>query len=111
MQAWRSTSTMPSARLNDAPVGQTSTQGGSAQCWHITGTEALRPVLTSLISILRIHCAEVALGAVGRPFSAAQALTQSVQPSAHFVVSISRPQRTLRSRRRRPQALRPAPPR
>ena len=43
MQVWRSTSTMPSARLNDAPVGQTSTQGGSAQCWHITGTEeALR---------------------------------------------------------------------
>ena len=42
MQVWRSTSTIPSARLNDAPVGQTSTHGGSAQCWHITGRLTLR---------------------------------------------------------------------
>src|SRR3990167_1869813 len=94
MQPWRSTSTMPSARLNEAPVGHTSTQGGSAQCWHITGAEWLRPVLTSLISILRIHCAEVGLATVGRPCSWVQAVTQSVQPVAHLVVSISMPQRT-----------------
>jgi len=30
---------MPSARLKDAPVGHTSTHGGSAQCWHITGAD------------------------------------------------------------------------
>ena len=95
MQAWRSTSTMPSARLKEAPVGHTSTQGGSAQCWHITGTEAWRPVLISLISTLRIHCAEVGDGRGSSPFSVLQALTQSVQPLAHFVVSIRRPQRTM----------------
>jgi len=80
--------------LNEAPVGQTSTQGGSAQCWHITGTEAVRPVLISLISILRSHCGSVALLPLPRPFSVLQAVTQSVQPSAHLVVSINMPQRT-----------------
>ena len=94
MQEWRSTSTMPSARLNEAPVGQTSTQGGCAQCWHITGTDAVRPVLISLISILRSHCGSVALVPLPRPFSVLQAVTQSVQPSAHLVVSINMPQRT-----------------
>ncbi len=95
MQVWRSTSTMPSARLNEAPVGHTSTQGGSAQCWHITGTDDARPVLISLISTLRIHCDEVGDGLESNPFSVLQAVTQSVQPLAHFVVSISMPQRTL----------------
>ena len=71
----------------------------SAQCWHITGTELVRPVLISLISTLRIHCASVARGrapATGEPnpFSVLQALTQSLQPLAHLVVSINMPQRT-----------------
>src|SRR5450631_2708435 len=95
MQVCRSTSTMPSARLNDAPVGQTSTQGGSAQCWHMTGSDWVRPVLISLISILRIHCESVGPEPPDRPFSVLQAPTQSVQPDSHFVVSISKPQRTL----------------
>src|SRR6266540_1491754 len=55
MHVWRSTRTIPSARLNDAPVGQTSTHGGSAQCWHIIGNERVSP-LWWVISILRIHC-------------------------------------------------------
>src|SRR5487761_2171438 len=95
MQMWLSTSTMPSARLNEAPVGQTSTHGGSAQCWHITGSDCTRPVLISLISTLRIHCESVGNVPPDRPFSVLQASTQSVQPEAHFVVSISRPQRTF----------------
>ena len=94
MQMCLSTSTMPSARLNEAPVGHTSTQGGSAQCWHITGSDCVLPVRTSLISILRIHCAPVGPGFSGRPFSDLQAVTQSVQPLLHFVLSISMPQRT-----------------
>ena len=60
MQMCLSTSTMPSARLNEAPVGQTSTQGGSAQCWHITGTVFSAPVFGSRTCTLRIHCASVA---------------------------------------------------
>jgi hypothetical protein len=59
MQMCLSTSTMPSARLKEAPVGQTSTQGGSAQCWHIIGSDCVLPVRISLISILRIHCESV----------------------------------------------------
>src|SRR5487761_1908313 len=96
MQICRSTSTMPSARLNDAPVGQTSTQGGSAQCWHITGTECARPLRRSFKSILRIHCESVrGCPVLLIPFSVAQAVTQSSQPGSHLLVSISRPQRTL----------------
>ena len=34
--------TMPSARFLDAVVGQTSTHGGSSQCWQPTGTKARR---------------------------------------------------------------------
>src|SRR3989339_1140367 len=90
-----STSTMPSARLNEAPVGQTSTQGGSAQCWHIMGSDWVLPVRTSLISILRIHCESVGSLPPDRPFSVLQAVTQSVQPLAHLPLSISMPQRTL----------------
>src|SRR5512137_2546546 len=95
MQVWRSTSTMPSARLNEAPVGHTSTQGGSAQCWHIIGSDWVFPVRISLISILRIHCESVGRVPPDRPFSVLQALTQSVQPVAHLALSISMPQRTL----------------
>ena len=51
--------------------------------------------MISLISTLRIHCAEVGDGFGSRPFSVLQAVTQSVQPLAHLVVSISMPQRTL----------------
>src|SRR5574340_1492810 len=95
MQMWRSTRTMPSARLNDAPVGQTSTQGALAQCWHIIGSDRAVPLLGSLKSILRIHCASVSRVVCGRRFSRMHAVTQSVQPAAQRVVSISRPQRTL----------------
>src|SRR5512140_1504948 len=95
MQRWRSTSTIPSARLNEACVGHTSTQGGCSQCWHIIGSDTGRPLLTSLISILRIHCESVALVPPDRPFSLLQAVTQSLQPCLHCVVSISMPQRTL----------------
>src|SRR5512145_251216 len=95
MQMCLSTSTMPSARLKEAPVGQTSTQGGSAQCWHITGSECALPVLISLISILRIHCESVGPGLVGRPFSLWQPVTQALQPGVHLLVSTSMPQRTL----------------
>ena len=95
MQMWRSTSTMPSARLNEAPVGQTSTQGGSAQCWHITGSDSVRPVAFSFSSTLRIHCESSGPVPPERPFSLLQALTQASQPSAQRVVSTSMPQRTL----------------
>ena len=94
MQMCLSTSTMPSARLKDAPVGQTSTQGGSAQCWHIMGRDCALPLRRSLISILRIHCESVGAAPPDRPFSLLQALTQSVQPLAHLLLSISMPQRT-----------------
>src|SRR5664279_611155 len=95
MQRCRSTSTMPSARLNEAWVGHTSTQGGCSQCWHIIGSENSRPLLISLRSILCIHCESVALVPPDKPFSLLQAVTQSLQPFAHCVVSISMPQRTL----------------
>ena len=95
MQVWRSTSTMPSSRLNEAPVGQTSTQGGSAQCWHMTGAETTLPLFRSLRSTLRIHCESVVRVVPGSPFSRLQASTQSRQPLSHFVVSMSMPQRTL----------------
>ncbi len=77
MQVWRSTSTMPSARLNEAPVGQTSTQGGSAQCWHMTGAEIVLPLFRSFRSTLRIHCESVERVVPGSPFSRLQASTQS----------------------------------
>src|ERR1035437_6894898 len=97
MQICRSTSTMPSARLNEAPVGQTSTQGGYSQCWHITGTELVWPLRISFNSTLRIHCASVRGCPVSlMPFSVAQALTQSSQPGRHLLVSINRPQRQHR---------------
>src|SRR5512146_1658679 len=95
MQMWRSTSTIPSARLNEAPVGQTSTQGGSAQCWHITGSESVRPVDLSFSSTFRIHCESSGPVPPERPFSLLQADTHAVQPSTQRVVSTSMPQRTL----------------
>jgi hypothetical protein len=97
MQMWRSISTMPSARLNDAPVGQTSTQGGLSQCWHMTGSEVVWPFDGSVMSSLRIHCGSER----GRPWlvrlnSAVQAVTQASQSGVHLVLSIRMPQRTLR---------------
>ena len=94
MQVCRSTSTMPSARLNEAPVGQTSTQGGSAQCWHIIGSERTSP-RTSLRSILRIHWESVTALPPESPFSLSQAVTQALQPLAQRFMSTSRPQRTV----------------
>src|SRR3990170_7509272 len=95
MQMCRSTSTIPSARLNEALVGHTSTQGGCSQCWHIIGSDNSRPLLTSLISILRIHCESVGPVLPDSPFSLLQAFTQSLQPSLHCAVSISIPQRAF----------------
>jgi hypothetical protein len=94
MQMWRSTSTMPSARLNEAPVGQTSTQGGSAQCWHIIG--AVAPAGRRSFSS---PCGSTArrggfFGRAGRS-PCCRPATQASQPLAQRVVSISRPQRTF----------------
>src|SRR5665647_1134014 len=89
-----STSTMPSARLKEAPVGQTSTHGGSSQCWHIIGSASDRSVRMSLSSTLRIHCESVGLSPPDKPFSLLQACTHLSQ-SAQFSVLISMPQRTL----------------
>ena len=70
---------MPSARLKDAPVGQTSTQGGSAQCWHRTGTCFTTPLFGSCTLTLRIHWASVAgRPAPSSPFSVAQAVTPTL---------------------------------
>ena len=91
----RSTRTMPSARLNDAPVGQTSTHGGSAQCWHITGSDWLKPVAGSWISTFLIHWASVAgLPWPCSPFSSMQARTHSSHPLPQRLRSISIPHRT-----------------
>src|SRR5665647_1887402 len=95
MQMCLSTSTMPSARLKEAPVGHTSTQGGSAQCWHIIGRNCVLPVRTSLISSLRIHWESVGRVPPESPFSVLQAVTQSVQSLLHLPLSINMPQRTL----------------
>ena len=95
MQRCLSTSTMPSARLKEAPVGHTSTHGGCSQCWHIIGRDSLRPLPISLISILRIHCESVVPMLPDKPFSWLHAVTQSLQPSLHCAVSISMPQRVL----------------
>ena len=95
MQVCLSTRTIPSARLNDAPVGHTSTHGGSAQCWHITGKDLLKPVAGSWTSTFRIHCGSVAgLPCPRSPFSLEQALTHSLQPSGQRFRSINMPQRT-----------------
>src|SRR6266508_2870619 len=94
MHVWRSTRTIPSARLNDAPVGQTSTHGGSAQCWHIIGNERVSP-LWWVISILRIHCDDVAVFAPDSPFSLSHATTHASQSDAQRLTSTSMPQRTL----------------
>src|SRR5512139_3424718 len=94
MQVWRSTRTMPSARLNEAPVGQTSTHGGSAQCWHITGSDLVWPRM-SFNSTLRIHCDDVAVFTPARPFSLSQATTQASQSAAQRLTSTSIPQRTF----------------
>src|SRR5665647_330618 len=94
IQMCLSTSTMPSARLNEALVGQTSTQGGSAQCWHIIGSNWALPVRRSLISSLRIHWESVGRVPPERPFSTLQAVTQAVQSRVHWLLSISMPQRT-----------------
>src|SRR5512139_676619 len=89
---------MPSARLNEAPVGHTSTHGGSAQCWHIIGRLVSICVSGSCSSSLRIHCGACfgcLLSATGvQPFSVLHADTQSLQPVAHLVASTSMPQRT-----------------
>ena len=45
LQICLSTRTIPSARLKEAPDGQTSTQGGSAQGWHIIGNDSVDVVL------------------------------------------------------------------
>ena len=37
MQVCLLTKTIPSALINEAPVGHTSTHGGFSQCWHIIG--------------------------------------------------------------------------
>src|SRR4030066_620530 len=100
MQRCLSTSTMPSARLKEAPVGQTSTQGGFSQVWPIIGRDRVRPPRMSLSSTLRIHCESVGLSPPeldppAKPFSLLHAVTQSLQPSAQLAVSISMPQRTL----------------
>src|SRR5512145_2195040 len=99
MQMWRSTSTMPSARFIEAPVGQTSTQGGFSQCWHIIGSELVAPVSLLRSSTLRIHwafCRSLDFTSLlPQPFSFPQAVTQASQPVAHLLVSISMPQRTL----------------
>src|SRR4030042_7130766 len=98
MQVWRLTSTMPSARLNGAPVGHTPTQGGSAQCWHSIGRLVFICVSGSSSSSLRIHCGAClgcSLSATGiQPFSVLHAETQSLQPVAHLGESTNMPQRT-----------------
>ena len=117
MQVCLSTSTMPSARRKDAPVGHTSTQGGCLQCWHISGSEVLAPLCRSRTVTLRIHCASVAgPWRASSPCSSLQARTQASQPDAHLPVSMSMPQRcallagsfagraTARSMRRTPGA-------
>ena len=92
MQVCLSTSTMPSARLNDAPVGQTSTHGGSAQCWHIRGRVSIRPVRRSRKVTLRIHRGSVAGPWTGsNPCSSSQARTQASQSRAHLPASTSIP--------------------
>ena len=65
--------------------------------WHIMGNDCVLPVLTSLISILRIHCESVGKVPPDKPFSVLQAVTQSVQPLLHLPLSINIPQRTLLS--------------
>ena len=72
----------------------TSTQGGLAQCWHITGASRVFPAVRSRSVTLRIHCASVAGWPVDfQPFSSWQAETQRSHPGGHLLVSISRPQR------------------
>src|SRR3569623_3119792 len=97
MQVWRVTSTMPSARLNEAPGGHTATHGGSSQCWHIMGRVVSAWVSGSCNSSLRIHCGACLgclLSATGvQPFSVLQADTHSSQPLAHLVASTRMPQR------------------
>ena len=51
------------------------------------------PSIRPCVSTAR-RCADARVALI--PFSVAQALTQSSQPGAHLLVSISRPQRTLR---------------
>jgi len=106
MQECLSTSTMPSGRLNDAPVGQTSTHGGFSQCWHMTGSDLLWPLAGSRTSTFLIHCASVS----GRPnpcspFSLPQAVTHSLQSLSQRLRSISIPHRTeLETASSRPRA-------
>ena len=95
MQVCLSTSTMPSARLNDAPVGQTSTHGGSVQCWHMSGRVLIRPVARSRSVTLWIHLGSVAGPCIGSsPCSSSQARTQASQSRAHVAESTSIPYRT-----------------
>src|SRR5450759_2787235 len=95
MHSCLSTSTMPPARLKEAPVGQTSTHGGSSHCWHIIGNASVGPLRMSLSPTWRIHCQSVGLSPPDKPFALLHAVTQSLQPSAQFAVSINMPQRTL----------------
>jgi len=90
------TNTTPSARLNEAPVGQTSTHGADSQCWHIMGSDDIRPERLSFKSILRIHCASVlSLPVPVRPCSSLHPRTQASQSVAHLELSIRRPQRCV----------------
>ncbi len=93
MQMCLSTSTMPSARLNEAPVGHTSTHGGCSQCWHIIGSVCAYPVRLSRRFTLRIHCGSVVRAPVAGPAVLLAAGRDATSQSAHFVMSISRPQR------------------
>ena len=85
---------MPSARLKDAPVGQTSTQGGSSQCWHISGRDTDRSLDSSTSSTLRIHCGSSGfLPVLASACSSSQADTQARQSVAHRLASTRSPQR------------------
>ena len=78
------TKTIPSARLNDAPVGHTSTQGGFSQCWHIIGIECCLPENSSIKLSFLIHCVSVAgLPKSSIPCSSLHAVTHASQSSVH----------------------------
>jgi len=88
MQVCLLTITMPSALLKDAPVGQTSQQGGCSQCWHIKGRAVTCPVRLSFIFTLLIqrgfcsaHNSSLAPSGFIKsfiPFSSSQASTQAI---------------------------------
>ena len=90
-----STSTIPSARLNEAPVGQTWAQGGSAQCWHITGIDRSAPVVLSRDGDLPHPLGLGERIAPGLPavFGSAGVDACRCSSSEHLLASISMPQR------------------